>query len=91
MTMNLEGSVMNGVVVFDDNPQLPEGTRVRVELTDNDNIPRNPALEPGTREEELAALRESIEEMKGGIGGVDPRKFLKELAIKHNLSLQPVE
>jgi hypothetical protein len=91
MTMNLEGTVVNGVVVFDGNPQLPEGTRVRVELADDDDLPRNPALEPGTREEELAALRESIEETKAGIGGVDARQFLKELAIKHNLPLQPGE
>jgi hypothetical protein len=88
--MNLEGTVMNGVVVFDGNPQLPEGTRVRVELADENEIPRNPALEPGTREEELAALRESIEDMKAGRGR-PAREVLKEIALKFKLPLQPGE
>jgi len=88
--MELEGTVVNGVIVLDGNPPLPEGVRVRVELEDEDDI-RIPALEPGTREEELAILREAYEEAKAGIGGVEARQFLKELAIKHNLPLAPGE
>lgn len=91
--MELEGTVVNGVIVLDGNPPLPEGVRVRVELDserDEDNI-RIPALEPGTREDELAALREAYAEAKAGIGGVEARQFLKDLAIKHNLPLAPGE
>lgn len=90
--MTLEATVVNGEIVFDGNPQLPEGARVRIEvLSDDDDTPRNPALEPGTREEELAILQQSIDETRAGVGGVEGRKFLKDLAIKHNLPLQPGE
>ena len=44
-----------------------------------------------TYEEHLAILRQSIEDMKAGVGGVEARKFLKELAIRHNLPLEPGE
>ena len=57
---------------------------------DEDSV-RIPALEPGTREDELAALREAYEEAKAGVGGVEARQFLKELAIRHNLPLEPGE
>ncbi|VTU02121.1 unnamed protein product [Gemmataceae bacterium] len=57
---------------------------------DEDNV-RIPALEPGTREDELAALREAYEEAKAGFGGVEARQFLKELAIRYNLPLEPGE
>ncbi len=90
--MELEGTVVNGIIVLDGNPSLPEGVRVRVELeddSDEDDI-RIPALEPGTREEELAILRESIEDMKAG--RVRPaREVLKEIALRHNLPLEPGE
>ncbi len=87
--MELEGIVVNGVIVLDGNPSLPEGVRVRVEVEDEDDI-RIPALEPGTREEELAILRESIEDMKAG--RVRPaREVLKEIALRHNLPLEPGE
>ena len=89
--MELEGTVVNGVIVLDGNPPLPEGVRVRVEVEDEEDDIRIPALEPGTREEELAILREAYEEAKAGIGGVEARQFLKELAIKHNLPLAPGE
>ena len=72
--MTLEGTVVNGVIVLDGNPPLPEGARVRVELAaDEDDlwdelekVPPPPATE--TYEEHLAKLRQSIEDMKAGRG-----------------------
>ena len=92
--MTLEGTVVNGTIVLDGAPPLPEGARVRVELTGEDdpedweNAPPPPTTE--TREEFLASLRESIEEIKAG-KGVNARQFLKELAIEKGLPLQPGE
>jgi hypothetical protein len=92
--MTLTGSVVNGLIVLDGASRLPEGTKVRVEVVDNDedeldDFPPPPSTE--TYEEHLAILRQSIEEMKAGVGGVEARKFLKELAIKYNLPLLPGE
>jgi hypothetical protein len=89
--MALEGTVVNGVIVLDGDPSLPEGARVRVELTEDDfdNVPPRPTTE--TYEEHLAILRQSIEDAKTGAGGVEARQFLKDLAAKHNLPLQPGE
>jgi hypothetical protein len=88
--MTLEGTVVNGVIVLDGNPQLPEGARVRVELADDEDDLRDPGMEPGTREEELAILRQSIEDMKAGRGR-PAREVLKEIALKYNLPLLPGE
>ena len=89
--MTLEGTVVNGTIVLDGAPPLPEGARVRVELAadDPDNAPPPPATE--TYEEHLASLREGVADTKAGVGGVDARQFLKELAVKHGLPLQPGE
>jgi hypothetical protein len=70
--MPLEGTVVNGVIVLDGAPQLPEGARVRVELAADDpdaweNAPPPPSTE--SREELLASLRESIAEAKAGVPG----------------------
>jgi hypothetical protein len=88
--MTLQGTVVNGVIMLDGNPPLPEGARVRVELADDENDLRDPGLEPGTREEELTILRQSIEDMKAGRGR-PAREVLKEIALKYNLPLQPGE
>jgi hypothetical protein len=37
--MQLEGTVRNGVVVMDHDVNLPEGTRVRVEISDTEQKP----------------------------------------------------
>lgn len=88
--MSLIGTVVKGVIVLDGNPPLPEGARVRVLLDDNelDDFPL-----PSTSEshgEHLAALRESIEDMKAG--RTQPaREILKDIALRHNLPLEPGE
>jgi len=91
--MTLEGTVVNGVIVLDGAPQLPEGARVRIEFSHDDDTWDDLAPPPTTEtyEEHLAILRQSIAESKAGIGGVEARQFLKELAIKHNLPLQDGE
>jgi hypothetical protein len=87
--MTLQGTVVNGAIVLDGTPALPEGTRVWVELDDTDT-PHDPGMEPGTREAELASLRESIADMKAGRGR-PAREMLKEIAVKYNLPLEPGE
>jgi hypothetical protein len=91
IVMTLEGTVVNGVIVPDGGAALPEGTRVRFVVTeeDFDNVFPPPTTE--THEEFLASLRQSIEESRTGSGGVEARQFLKDLAAKHNLPLQPGE
>lgn len=79
--MTLEGTVVNGAIVLDGAPTLPEGARVRVELAegadelDDIDIPTTGfeyphPLAPYDREKELALLRESIAEMKAGVPGL---------------------
>lgn len=80
--MTLEGTVVNGTIVLDGGAQLPDGVRVRVELTDPDDLA--PPPEPYDREKELAILREALEDVKAG-RGVPAREFLKELAVNYNL------
>ena len=64
--MSILGTIVNGAVVFDGSPKLPEGIRVRVELEDDDDIGAPP--EPYDREEVLASLRESFADAKAGRG-----------------------
>jgi len=85
--MSLIGTVVKGVIVLDGNPPLPDGTRVRVML-DEDDLPLPSTTE--TYEEHLAALRESIEDMKAGRTR-PAREVLKEIAQRHNLPLEPGE
>lgn len=74
--MSFSGTVVNGTIVPDVALGLPEGMRVRFEIEDDP--------EPLTREEHLAALRESIEDMKAG--RTEPMdQVLSEISIKYNL------
>ena len=98
--MELEGTVIDGVVVPDSGLQLPEGARVRFELveeSDEDDLELpDPSLPPDhpdapyNREVELAILRESIAEIKAG-GGRPWREVLEELSLKHGLDPLPSE
>lgn len=88
--MTLEGTVANnGVVVLDAGPGFPVGARVRVNLTEDvDDLV--PPFEPYDRERELAILRESHEDAIAG--RVRPaREVLKEIALRHNIPLEPGE
>ncbi|MFO0851147.1 MAG: hypothetical protein U0871_21710 [Gemmataceae bacterium] len=86
--MVLRGTVVNGVIVPDGSPALPEGSRVWFELATDDH---GPPPEPYDRETELAILRQSIAETAAGVGGVEARTLLRRLALKHDLPLEPGE
>jgi hypothetical protein len=88
--MTLEGTVVNGVIVPDGGANLPEGTRVRFVVTEDDLDDVSPPPTTETDEEFLASLREGIEDAKAGRGR-PAREVLKEIALKHNLPLQPGE
>ena len=84
--MTLQGTIINGVIVLDGSPLLPEGARVRVELAeedDFDDLPVSPANE--TYEEHLAALRESIEQTRAGSPGIPLEEAMTRIAAEFNL------
>lgn len=89
--MTLQGTVVNGLIVLDGVSRLPEGTKVRVEVLeeeDTDDFPPPPSTE--TYEEHLTALRASLEDVKAGRGR-PAREVLKEIALRYNLPLEPGE
>src|SRR4051812_42901700 len=65
LKMTLDGIVVNGMIVLNGNPQLPEGARVRVEVEEVFEYPH--PLAPYDREKEVALLRERIAETSAGI------------------------
>ncbi len=75
--MMLEGTVVNGVIVL-------EGARVRVELDDPDDLA--PPAEPFDRAQEMAILRQALEDVRTG-QGIEAREFLKKFAEEHHLPL----
>lgn len=88
--MALEGTVVNGRVELDDPTKLADGTRVSVEPVEKFEYPH--PMAPYDRDQEIALLRESIEDMKAGRGdSVEARAFLKQLAIERGLPLEPGE
>jgi hypothetical protein len=80
----LEGTVVNGVIKLEGGVHLPEGMRVRIEVADLDELA--PPLEPYDRDQEMAILRDALEDVRAGRGTL-ARQVLKELADKHNLPL----
>ena len=67
------GTVVNGVIVLDAPANLPEGTRVCVELAEDaehwEKLATMPP-EPETYEEHLALLRQSIAAVEAGERGI---------------------
>ena len=88
--MTHAGTVVNGVIVLDGPSRLPEGAKVRVEVVDDEADDIGPPPEPYDREKELALLRESLEDVKAGRTR-PAREVLKEVALRHNLPLEPGE
>jgi hypothetical protein len=88
--MAIEGTVVNGVLVFD-GPPPPDGTRLRLEVADADDdlwdeldkVPPPPTTE--TYEEHLEALRQSIAEMKAGVPGMPLKEAMAKIAAELNL------
>jgi hypothetical protein len=56
--MTLEGVVVKGLIVLEGGTQLPDGTRVRVEVADPDDVA--PPPEPYNRQKEVAVLRQAL-------------------------------
>mgnify|MGYP000942296562 CR=1 FL=1 len=92
--MILEGVIVGGRIELDSPTGLPDGTRVRIEPVANESSEDwgdlEPPTEPYDRDKELALLREALDDVKAG-RGVEARTFLKELALRHNLPLEPGE
>lgn len=80
--MTLEGTVVNGVIILDAGPPLPEGARVRVELADPDDPA--PAAEPYDRAKELAILREALADVEAG-RGMPFEQFMLQVAAEEKL------
>jgi len=68
--MTVEGTVVNGMVVLDTGASLPEGSRVRVALSDDDDLAVELPHATETYQEHLAILRQSITDAKAGVGGM---------------------
>jgi hypothetical protein len=66
--MVLKGIVRNGRVEVATPPEWAEGSEVYLELWDAPFDDESDSSQPGTREEELAILREAIAEAKAGVG-----------------------
>jgi len=84
----LEGTVINGMIVLDGETKLPEGVRVRVELADLDDLV--PPPEPYDRQEELAILRQAMEDVRAG-RGMPFEEFEAQLAAESKLPSIPPE
>ncbi len=91
--MMLEGTVVNGLVVFDGPQKFPEGSRIRMELADedDDHPPIDEAFEyphplaPYDREKEVALLHERIGAFKAGERGVPLDEAMDRIAADLNL------
>lgn len=88
--MVLEGRVVNGVVVLDEGSQLPEGTRVLLQVIEDEadeamilpdpSLPPDHPLASYNREVEIALLRKRIEAMKAGGVGIPLDEAMARLA-----------
>jgi predicted DNA-binding antitoxin AbrB/MazE fold protein len=87
--MSFAGTVVNGSIVLDGSPRLPEGSRVDVELVQEDDLdaelascPPQPQTE--TYEEVLESLRQSYAEIQAGARGMS----IEEAFAKVDLELR---
>ena len=86
--MTLEGTVVNGVVVFDRDAEIPEGARVRVDFeTEVFEYPH--PLAPYDRKKEVALLRERIANREAGVPGIPLKVAMARIAAE--LKLPPVD
>ncbi len=79
--MTIGGTVINGVIVLDGSPQLPEGKRVVVDLEGDDF---GPSTE--TYAEHLELLRKSLAMMDAGEQGMPLEEFAAELKAEFGLA-----
>ena len=81
--MTIEGTIINGIIVLDGSPQLPEGKRVIVDLEGDDFGPL-PTTE--TYAEHLELLRQSLAMMDAGERGMPLEEFAAELKAEFGLT-----
>ena len=81
--MILEGTVVNRLIVPDEGSTLPEGTRVRIEPSEQFEYPH--PMAPYDREKELALLRERIAEVQAGVPGIPLDEAFAQLRAELNL------
>jgi hypothetical protein len=86
--LTLEGTVVNGVIVWDSGTQLPQGERAREEVTTPDD--HSPRAEPYDIAAELAIVREALAEAQAG-RETPAREVLKERAAQLNVPCAPDE
>jgi hypothetical protein len=89
--MTLEGTVVNGVVVFDGAAKVPEGARVRVAFPESEPVEYPHPMAPYDREKEIALLQASHDEMLAGVPGQTLAEFEAELRRDYHLPSMPVE
>ena len=84
--MTLEGTIVNGVVVFDEENNVPEGTRVHVDISsDFEQFEYPHPMAPYDRAKEIALLQASHDAMKAGARGQTLAEFDAEFRRDFNL------
>lgn len=90
--MTLEGTIRNGRVELDEPTDLPDGTRVTVEIAAPDEVFEYPhPLAPYDREKEIALLRDAYAEVKAGVPAMTLEQFAAEFEKKYGLPPVPRE
>jgi hypothetical protein len=87
--MTLEGTVLNGVVVFDGDARIPDGVRVRVDLDLDEELPPDHPLAPYDREAEIALLRRRLEASYAGGKLIPLREAMERIRAELNLPSVP--
>lgn len=90
--MTLEGTVVNGVVVFDEKNNVPEGTRVFIDImSDFEQFEYPHPMASYDRAKEIALLQASHDEMKAGNLGQTLEEFDAEFRRDFNLPPKSAE
>jgi hypothetical protein len=87
--MTLEGTVLNGVVVFDGAARLPDGVRVRVDVELDEELPPDHPLAPYDRKTEVALLRKRIEASYAGGPVIPLHEAMAQIRAELNLPSVP--
>lgn len=88
--MPITGIVLNGRVEFDEPVTWPDGSKVTLQLDEDEVFEYPHPMAPYDREKELELLKESVADMKAG-RVIDFHVAMRELAIKHHLPVPDYE
>lgn len=84
--MTLDGTIVNGVVVFDGGAKVPEGARVRVDfVADAEAFEYPHPLAQYDRVKEVELLRDRIAKRESGEPGIPLREAMAGIAAELNL------